>query len=239
MKYRSALIVGAGSGLSAALARRFAEGGLNVALAARRTDKLAALCAETGARAHACDAASPESVAALFAALEAAPDVVVFNASARVRGAVAELDPAEVRRALDITAFGGFLVAREALRRMLPRGEGALLLTGATAGVEGLRQLGRLRDGQVRAARPGPGAGARGIARRHPRRPFRDRRRYRECRAFSAGGSAGQPAGPGRDRRDLLARDAPAPQRLELGGRIAAVGGAVLTRQARQIHKET
>jgi NAD(P)-dependent dehydrogenase (short-subunit alcohol dehydrogenase family) len=140
MKYRSALIVGAGSGLSAALARRFAEGGLSVALAARRTDKLAALCAETGARAHACDATDPASVAALFAAVEAAgpaPDVVVFNASARVRGAVAELDPAEVRRALDITAFGGFLVAREALRRMLPRGEGALLLTGATAGVKG------------------------------------------------------------------------------------------------------
>jgi NAD(P)-dependent dehydrogenase (short-subunit alcohol dehydrogenase family) len=137
MQYHSALIVGAGSGLSAALARRFAAGGLAVALAARRPEKLAALCAETGASAYACDAADPASVAALFAGLDPAPDVVVFNASARVRGAVAGLDPEEVRRALEVTAFGGFLVAREALRRMLPQGQGALLLTGATAGVKG------------------------------------------------------------------------------------------------------
>ena len=138
--YRSALIVGTGPGLSASLARLFARQGLRVALAARRTDKLAALCAETGAAAHACDAADAGNVARLFEAVEAAqgaPDVVVYNASGRERGPLVDLDPAKVQRAIGISAFGGFLVAQQAARRMLPRGRGAILLTGATAGVKG------------------------------------------------------------------------------------------------------
>ena len=139
MRFRRALIVGAGAGLSASLARRFAREGIAVALAARRTDKLAALCAETGASAHACDAADPAQVAALFATLDAqgAPDLVVYNASGRVRGPVADLDPAEVQRSLQVSAFGAFLVAQQAARRMLPQHHGAIALTGATAGVKG------------------------------------------------------------------------------------------------------
>jgi NAD(P)-dependent dehydrogenase (short-subunit alcohol dehydrogenase family) len=140
MTYRSALIVGTGPGLSASLARLFAREGIAVAVAARRTDKLALLCAETGAHAYACDAADPASVAALFTAVEAAqgaPDVVVYNASNRVRGPVAELDPAAVLQAIEISAFGAFLVSQQALRRMLPKGSGAILLSGATAGVKG------------------------------------------------------------------------------------------------------
>ena len=138
--YRSALIVGTGPGLSASLARKFATNGLAVAVAARNVEKLGALCAETGARAHACDATDPAAVAALFAAVEAgqgAPDVGVYNASNRTRGAVAELDPADVARAMSISAFGAFLVAQQAARRMLKAGRGAILLTGATAGVKG------------------------------------------------------------------------------------------------------
>jgi NAD(P)-dependent dehydrogenase (short-subunit alcohol dehydrogenase family) len=138
--YHSALIVGTGPGLSASLARLFAKQGLRVALAARRTDKLAALCAETGATAHICDAADAGNVARLFEAVEAdqgAPDVVVYNASGRERGPLVDLDPAGVQRALAITAFGGFLVSQQAARRMLPHGRGAILLTGATAGVKG------------------------------------------------------------------------------------------------------
>ena len=76
----------------------------------------------------------------LFAAVEAgqgAPDVVVYNASALVRGALVDLDPEEVRRAVEISAFGGFLVSQQAARRMLPKGHGAIFLTGATAGVKG------------------------------------------------------------------------------------------------------
>jgi NAD(P)-dependent dehydrogenase (short-subunit alcohol dehydrogenase family) len=138
--FETALIVGAGRGLSASLARLFAGEGLRVALAARDTEKLAPLCAETGAKAFACDAVEPAQVARLFAAVEAAtgvPDVVVYNASARARGPVAELVPAEVERAIMVSAFGGFLVAREAARRMVPKGHGAILFTGASASVKG------------------------------------------------------------------------------------------------------
>ena len=138
--YETVLIVGAGSGLSASLARLFASEGLRVSLAARNSEKLAALCAETGAKAFACDATDPDAVARMFAQVEAAsgsPDVVVYNASARARGPVAELVPAEVERAIMVSAFGGFLVAREAVARMLPKRRGAILFTGASASVKG------------------------------------------------------------------------------------------------------
>ena len=142
MTYTSALIVGAGSGLSASLARAFTREGMRVALAARDTGKLQDLAGETGARAYACDAAQREAVEALFAALDdaGAPDVVVYNASRRARGPVAELDPAEVEQAIAVTAFGGFLVAQAAVRRMLKRGRGAILFTGASASVKGYAQ---------------------------------------------------------------------------------------------------
>jgi len=135
----AALIVGAGPGLSASLARLLARQGRGVALAARRTDKLAALAAETGASLHACDAADPASVAALFAAV-GAPEVVVYNPSYRVRGALVDLDPAEVAKSLAVTAFGAFLVAQQAARGMLAAGRGTIMLTGASAGVKGFAQ---------------------------------------------------------------------------------------------------
>lgn len=138
--YRSALIVGTGPGLSASLARLFARNGLSVALAARQTDKLAALAKETGASVHACNAADQKDVASLFETLDTAgrtPDVVVYNASNRVRGALVDLAPDDVKRAIDISAFGAFLVSQQAVKRMLPQGEGAVLLSGATAGVKG------------------------------------------------------------------------------------------------------
>jgi NAD(P)-dependent dehydrogenase (short-subunit alcohol dehydrogenase family) len=138
--YRTALIVGAGRGLSASLARLFAKEGMQVALAARDADKLGPLCAETGAKAFACDAVVPDQVARMFAAVEAAigaPDVAVYNASARARGPVAELVPSEVERAIMVSSYGGFLVAREAVRRMLPKNHGAVLFTGASASVKG------------------------------------------------------------------------------------------------------
>jgi NAD(P)-dependent dehydrogenase (short-subunit alcohol dehydrogenase family) len=141
--YETALIVGAGSGLSASLARLFAREGLKVALAARNTEKLAPLCAETGARAFACDAVQPDQVGQLFSVVESAigsPDVVVYNASGRARGSLVELVPAEVERAIMVSAYGGFLVAREAAARMLRQGRGAVLFTGASASVKGYAQ---------------------------------------------------------------------------------------------------
>ncbi len=141
MPVPSALIVGVGDGLSASLARLLAREGFRLVLAARDAAKLADLATETGADAVACDAADPAAVAALFegcdAAFEGAPEIVVYNPSARVRGPIAELDPAAVRRALDVTAFGAFLVGQEAARRMLPQGRGTILFTGASAGVKG------------------------------------------------------------------------------------------------------
>jgi NAD(P)-dependent dehydrogenase (short-subunit alcohol dehydrogenase family) len=141
--YETALIVGAGTGLSASLTRLLASGGLRVTLAARQTDKLADLISETGAKAFRCDATKPEDVERLFADVErvvGVPDVVVYNASGRVRGPLIDLDPAEVERALIVSAYGGFLVAQQAVRRMLPRGFGAVLFTGASASVKGYAQ---------------------------------------------------------------------------------------------------
>ncbi len=139
-RYKHALIVGAGAGLSASLARKFAGQGLDVSLAARDPGGLAALCGETGADAYACDASSRDDVAALFAALDGgpgSPDVVVYNPSARVRGPFIEIDAEGVEKALKITAYGGFLVAQEAARRMVEKQHGAILFTGASASVKG------------------------------------------------------------------------------------------------------
>ena len=141
--FRSALIVGAGSGLSASLARLFAQEGMKVGLAARNVAKLQEVAVATGAVTAACDAGDPQAVARLFATMDEAlggpPEVVVYNASARSRGPLIELDPATVAKAIEVSAFGGFLVAQEAAKRMLPRRRGAILLTGASASVKGYK----------------------------------------------------------------------------------------------------
>jgi NAD(P)-dependent dehydrogenase (short-subunit alcohol dehydrogenase family) len=136
-RYERALIVGAGQGLSASLARLLSREGMRLALASRNPDRLAALCKETGARAFSCDSTDATQVRQLFADVEKVigePDVVVYNASGRVRGPLVDLDPAEVARTLAISAFGGFLVAQQAARRMLAKKRGAILFTGADCG---------------------------------------------------------------------------------------------------------
>jgi NAD(P)-dependent dehydrogenase (short-subunit alcohol dehydrogenase family) len=142
-KYKTALIVGAGEGLSASLARLLSREGIRIALAARQTGKLGALCTETGARAFACNATDTDEVERLFGLVEreiGTPDVVVYNASARARGAFLDLVPAEVAQAIAVSAFGGFLVAQQAVKRMLPNKHGAILFTGASASVKGYAQ---------------------------------------------------------------------------------------------------
>ena len=136
----SALIVGAGSGLSAALARKCRDAGMDVVLAARDGDKARAVADETGATLHQCDASSIEDVARLFAALDGTtgtPELVVYNPSARLRGPITELDPVATRAAIEVTCFGAFLVAQQAAQRMLERGSGSIFFTGASAGVKG------------------------------------------------------------------------------------------------------
>jgi len=142
-KYKNALIVGAGAGISASLARLFAREGIKVALASRSIEKLGALCSETGARAYACNAADPDEVERLFGLVEresGTPDVVVYNASGRTRGPFVDLVPADVAQAITVSAFGGFLVAQQAAKRMLPNKRGAILFTGASASVKGYAQ---------------------------------------------------------------------------------------------------
>ena len=136
----NALIVGAGSGLSASLARLFAKEGMRVALAARDTSKLASLVKETSAYPIACDATDLSQVEAMFGAVEAkwgVPELVVYNAGYRVRGPFVGLDPKEVERTIRVTGYAGFLVAQAAAKRMLARGSGAIFFTGASASVKG------------------------------------------------------------------------------------------------------
>ena len=142
-RFNTALIVGAGSGLSAALARVLAGEGIKVALAARSTDDLASLAKEIGAQALACDASKQADVEKLFNALDeggGAPEIVIYNASYRSRGPFIELDPAEVEKALIVTAYAGFLVGQQAARRMLAKKHGVILFTGASASVKGYAQ---------------------------------------------------------------------------------------------------
>ena len=142
-KYKNALIVGAGEGLSASLARLLSREGIRVALAARQIEKLGALCTETGARAFACNATDPGEVERLFGLVDremGVPGVVVYNASGRARGAFVDLAPADVANAIAVSAFGGFLVAQQAVKRMLPNKHGAILFTGASASVKGYPQ---------------------------------------------------------------------------------------------------
>ena len=138
--YRSALIIGAGPGISASLTRNLRAAGLSVVIAARDVEKLKPLAEEVGATALQVDASDADQVERLFAQTDAhigTAEVVVYNASGRVRGPIVDLDPAEVEKALAVLALGAFYTIRQAARRMLPAGKGAILLTGATAGVKG------------------------------------------------------------------------------------------------------
>jgi NAD(P)-dependent dehydrogenase (short-subunit alcohol dehydrogenase family) len=143
LKDKVALIIGAGPGLSASIARTFAKAGMKIALVARSVDDLAPLAAETGAVTFAADAADVAAVKKLFADVGVSlgdPHAVVFNPSYRTRGPLIELDPAEVAKSLIVSAYGGFLVGQEAARRMLPKRDGAILFTGASASVKGYAQ---------------------------------------------------------------------------------------------------
>jgi len=134
----TALIVGAGKGLSGSLGRLLEREGFNLALAARNPEKL-----DTGALALRCDATDRAQVEAAFEAVErkwGVPSLVVYNASYRTRGPLVELDPDEVEKSVRVTAYAGFLVAQRAAKAMLPRGSGAIFFTGASASVKGYAQ---------------------------------------------------------------------------------------------------
>lgn len=143
MKDRTAVIVGAGPGLSASVARLLAGRGYDIVLAARDTEKLDALAEETGAHCVPVAGQDPAHMADLFANLPSRLDVALYNPSARVRGPLTELDPETVRNAIEITAFGAFLMGQQAAKLMLQNEgdtKGTILFTGASAGVKGFAQ---------------------------------------------------------------------------------------------------
>ncbi|MDQ0316169.1 SDR family oxidoreductase [Amorphus orientalis] len=140
MSKPAALIAGAGVGFSGSVARKLAAQGYDVALASRSVEKTETLAEEIGAKRYACDVQDSSDVARLFTELDrdlGPLSFAMFNPSARARGDFLDLDHADVRNALLVTAYGGFLVAQEAARRMVPQGKGAILLTGASASVKG------------------------------------------------------------------------------------------------------
>src|SRR6266566_5534166 len=193
--YRTALIVGAGPGISASVARGLAAAGLKVGLAARNIEKLGPLAAEIRAQAFAVDATDPAAVVRLFDDADTRlgePDVVVYNASAPAHGPIAELDPEAVRKAIEISAYGGFLVVQQAARRMIPHGRGAILLTGASASVKGYPFSAAFAMGKFALRGLAQSTARETRAQGHPHRPFRDRRRGAEREAAGSGGPAGQ-----------------------------------------------
>ena len=151
MADKVALVVGAGPGLGAALARRFAEGGYSVAVARRRSDDIADLAEEIGGKAYACDAADHGSVAALFEGIGAdlgTPTLVSYNAGAYSPGSVLEITPEEFERCWRIGCLGGFNVGQAAARGMVETGGGTILFTGATAALRGGKGFANLAVGK-------------------------------------------------------------------------------------------
>ena len=136
----SALIVGAGIGLSASIAKLFKKEGMTIALASRNIEKLNPIASSINALCIECDVGSVSEVSSMFEQVDEAigtPSVVVYNPSARIRGGIETLNPLDTKAALDITCFGAFLVAQQAAIRMLRRGSGSIFFTGASAGVKG------------------------------------------------------------------------------------------------------
>lgn len=137
----SALIIGAGPGISASIARQLVGRGASVALASRNLSRLAPLADEIGATALRVDAGDPEDMEHLFQQADASVgsvDIMIFNASSgRTHGSLVEIDHDVVQRDIAVTALGGFVAVQQAARRMLTKGSGKILLTGATASTRG------------------------------------------------------------------------------------------------------
>jgi NAD(P)-dependent dehydrogenase (short-subunit alcohol dehydrogenase family) len=137
-------VIGAGDYIGAAIAKKFAAEGYLVFAGRRNGEKLQPLKAEIEAAGGRCeartlDARSEEAVTAFLAEADAAAplEVCIFNVGANVRFPLLETTERVFRKVWEMATYAGFLAGREAARRMLPRGEGSIFFTGATASVRG------------------------------------------------------------------------------------------------------
>ncbi len=140
MTQKAVLIVGAGSGLSASLARAFNSKGMKIVLAARNIDKLDSLKKEIDALVFKCDSTENKSVQNLFLQTDSiigTPEIVIYNPSLRIVKPFIEYDPDEMLQSIKVNSFGAFLVAHESVKRMLKIGKGNIFFTGSSASVKG------------------------------------------------------------------------------------------------------
>ena len=140
MTQKAVLIVGAGSGLSASLARAFNSKGMKIVLAARNIDKLDSLKKEIDALVFKCDSTENKSVQNLFLQTDSiigTPEIVIYNPSLRIVKPFIEYDPDEMLQSIKVNSYGPFLVAHESVKRMLKIGKGNIFFTGSSASVKG------------------------------------------------------------------------------------------------------
>ncbi len=140
MTQKAVLIVGAGSGLSASLARAFNSKGMKIVLAARNIDKLDSLKKEIDALVFKCDSTENKSVQNLFLQTDSiigTPEIVIYNPSLRIVKPFIEYDPDEMLQSTKVNSYGAFLVAHESVKRMLKIGKGNIFFTGSSASVKG------------------------------------------------------------------------------------------------------
>ncbi len=140
MTQKAVLIVGAGSGLSASLARAFNSKGMKIVLAARNIDKLDSLKKEIDALVFTCDSTQNKSVQNLFLQTDSiigTPEIVIYNPSLRIVKPFIEYDPDEMLQSIKVNSYGAFLVAHESVKRMLKIGKGNIFFTGSSASVKG------------------------------------------------------------------------------------------------------
>lgn len=157
------LVAGAGEGVGRSVALRFAREGYSPALVARDAGRLARLAAQTGGAGFPADLSSEADVVATFGKVEAALgpiEAVAFVAATRSESPFAELAAADFERLWRQNTLAGFLTAREAARRMLPRGRGTVIFTGASGSFGG-----RARFAAYAAAKGGLRFMAQGMAR--------------------------------------------------------------------------
>ena len=140
MTQKAVLIVGAGSGLSASLARAFNSKGMKIVLAARNIDKLDSLKKEIDALVFKCDSTENKSVQNSFLQTDSiigTPEIVIYNPSLRIVKPFIEYDPDEMLQSIKVNSYGAFLVAHESVKRMLKIGKGNIFFTGSSASVKG------------------------------------------------------------------------------------------------------